>query len=343
MENKELLELLLSTPSPSGYELNIQKKVIEYMNGVSDKVITQSNYNVIHVLNEHAKTKILLCSHIDEIGLVINKILDDGTCRVERIGGVNPYNYIAQHIYVVHDSSLVKGVVTYLPNMDKGIETSDLIIDLGTQSKEETKKLVSVGDPIIHQTSYNYLNNNMLTGKALDDKLAVYIFLSLMKRLKGKTDLGIYVATTVGEETTCRGIDAAIQNVKPTCVIASDVAFANDINYRSNLSGDIALGKGPIFTIGSVINKKLDEMFVKSAEKLNISYQREIAPSRTFTDADKAYNFNEATPTYLVSIPLRYMHSSVEMCNLNDIKQIIDVFEDVILNFKEDTSFNPFE
>lgn len=343
MENKELLEMLLSTPSPSGYELNMQKKLIEYMKDVDEEVITSENYNVVHVLNPNAKTKILFSAHIDEIGVVINKINDNGICEVEPIGGARAYMYAGQHVYVLTKNGKVPGVFGYLPHMDKGITVADLRLDLGVSSREEALKIVNIGDPITHQMCYSYLNNNRLAAKALDDKIAVYIFLSLMKRLKGKTDLGIYVSTSVGEETTCRGVEAAVKTVKPNAVICADVTYAADLNYRENLHGEIALGKGPVLTEGSLMNKKLDQLFINAAKDLEINTQREVAPGRTYTDSDYSYYQGLSTPTYLVSIPLRYMHSSVEVCDLQDIKQIIDLMEKFVLNFNANTSFNPFD
>lgn len=343
MENKELLELLLNTSSPSGYEVPLQKKIIKYMEDICDESIKQANGNVIHVLNKDSDYKILFLSHIDEVGLIINEILNDGTCKVENIGAVKPYVYIGQHVNVLHNDTKVPGVFGYLPNLDKGISSSDLILDLGCNSLEEAKKIVSVGDPVVHMENIRLLSGNRLASKALDDKIAAYIFLSLMKRLKGKTNLGIYVATTVGEETLNRGALSSVSFVNPNLCICSDVAYANDIKYRENLHGEVRLGNGPILTSGSIMNKKIDELLVNSCNTLGINYQREVAPGKTWTDSDFVYYNNVTTPTYLVSIPLRYMHSPVEVCDLNDISNIIDMLEDFILKFDTNTSFNPFD
>ena len=341
--DRKILEMLLSTHSPSGYELNIQKKLIEETKDLFHEVITQQNYNCIHVINPQSKTKILFAAHIDEIGMVINKINSNGTCRLEQIGGSRPYMYLGQHVVVLADDKEVPGVIGYLPNMDKGISANDLVLDLGTTTKEETEKLVRVGNPVMVNKSYSYLANDRLAAKALDDKLAVYIFIEALKRVKGKTDLGLYLATTVGEETTGRGASSAIQKVNPSCAITIDVTYASDLAYRERLTNDVYLGKGAALTEGSLMNKIIHKKCIDICKEKQIPYQIEVAPGRTYTDTDSMFNYYEGTPCYLISIPLLYMHSSVEVCDLKDVDNIIDLVVEYILSFDKEQTFNPFE
>lgn len=341
MLDKTLLEKLLSTHSPSGYEINIQKLLIKELQQVADGVITNQNLNVIHYLNKEAKTKILFAAHIDEIGAVINKIYENGTCRVEPIGGARAYMYAGQHVKVLTPSKEIPGVFGYTPNMEN-LKFSNLILDLGTSSKEETQKLVQIGNPVVVDRTYSYLANNYLAAKALDDKLAVYIFSEVLKRVKGKTNKGIYFSSTVGEETTGRGASVAVQQVKPTCIICLDVTYASDINYRENLTNDVSLGKGVCLTEGSLMNKCLHKRFLDLCKKHNIPYQMEVAPSRTYTDTDSMHTYFEGTPSYLISIPLRYMHSSVEVCSLDDVEKIIELITEFVISLEDDFNFNPF-
>ncbi|MBO4667383.1 MAG: M20/M25/M40 family metallo-hydrolase [Bacilli bacterium] len=349
IKNEDFLCKLLKTPSPSGYELEIQKLVIDEMKGYADKVYTHQNYNVIHAINVDSKMKVLLSGHIDEIGLVINEIKDNGTCKVERTGGVRSYMYLGQHVEVIthRDGKVVKvpGVFGYLPDMGKReINVSDLVLDLGTKSKEESLKLVSVGDPVIHMNDYVQLNGTMFSARALDDRLGAFICLETLKRVKERgSKNGVYVSTTVGEETTGRGAMAAAYQIKPTCAIIIDVTYANDLPYRENLSGTVALGKGPALCIGSEMNKVMFERMKQAAKNLNMEVQFEIAPARTFTDTDDIYHSEAGIPSYLVSIPLRYMHSSVEVCDLKDSEDIIELLTEFICELDSDTSFDPFK
>ena len=341
---RELLYKMLKTPSPSGSELKIQKLVIEEMKDVSDKVITHHNYNVINVINPESKTKILLCGHIDEIGLYIEKIETNGTCRVARAGGVRPHMYAGQHVRVINQKGEeIYGVFGYTPNMEK-LEVKDLLLDLGTSSKEETMKLVEVGDPVVHVTDYTNLQNDFLAGRALDDKLGAYIVLEVLRKVKKlNTPLGVYASTTVGEETTGRGAKMASKIVNPTIAIAIDVSYATDINYLSSLSGDTSLSKGPILTKGSIMNPIIHQLLLDSAKRLEMNVQMDIATSRSFTDADDVYDKNDGIPTYLISIPLRYMHSSVEVCSMKDVEDIINLLVDFIMHFDPNTEFDPFK
>ena len=349
IKNQDFLEKLLKTPSPSGYELEIQKLVMNEMKGYADKVYTHQNYNVVHGINVDAKMKVLLSGHIDEIGLVINEIKDNGTCKVERTGGVRSYMYLGQHVEVIthKDGKVIKvpGVFGYLPDMGKNeIKVSDLVLDLGTKTKEETLKLVSIGDPVIHMNDFVALNGTMYSARALDDRLGAFICLEVLKRVKERgSKNGVFVSTTVGEETTGRGAKAAAYQIKPTCSIIVDVTYANDLPYRENLSGTVALGKGPALCIGSEMNKIMFERMKKAASNLNMAVQYEIAPASTYTDTDDIYHSEAGIPSYLVSIPLRYMHSSVEVCDLKDSEDIINLLTEFICELDEDTSFDPFK
>ena len=349
MKNEQFLYKMLQTPSPSGYELEIQKLIIDEMKPFVDKVYTHQNYNVVNAINVDSPMKVLLAGHVDEIGLAINDIKADGTCRVTRVGGIRTYMYTGQHVEVIvkRDGKITKvpGVFGYLPNMDKNeVKVSDLILDLGTTSKAETEKLVAIGDPVIHMNDYVMLANNRLSARALDDKLGAFICLEAMKKVKERgCKNGVYASSTVGEETTGRGAKAAAYQIKPTCSISVDVAYATDLPYRENLNGDLALGKGPILTIGSEMNQIMHERMIKAAQKLNMAVQMEVSPSRTFTDTDDIFHSEGGIPSYLISIPLRYMHSSVEVCDLKDVEDIIDLIAEFICELEEDTNFNPFE
>ena len=343
--NYDLLYKLLSTPSPSGHELDIQKLIISEMSNVCDTFYKQDNMNLISVINEKSKVKVLLSGHIDEISLIIERINSDGTCSVCSNGGINPYNYIGQHVSIVTKSGLVPGVIGYVAGMSKGgLTVDDLQLDIGCYSKEEAAKIVSVGDPVVHEYSYKHLNNKIFTARALDDRLGAYICLETLRRVKerGCTN-GVYVSTTVGEETSGRGANSATNLVKPTCALICDVTYANDVKHLQHAIGEVKLGKGPVLTFASVLNKKMHEEFVRLADEKNMPYQFDINTSRTYTDTDNIYPHFEGVPCYLISIPLRYMHSSCEVCDLEDVEKIIELFTDYICSLNEDTSFNPFD
>lgn len=349
MKNIEFLQKILKVPSPSGSEFEIQKFLIDEMKDVDEKIYTHHNYNVVHAINTSSKVKVLLSGHVDEISLVVEEIRENGTLRVCSNGGIRPYCYIGQHIKVLHKDlegkiTEVPGVVTYLPNMDKGVKVGDLIVDIGFDKKEDSCKLVSIGDPIVHQSDYQMLANNRFSARALDDRLGAFICLEAMKRVKelgGKQ--GVYVSCSVGEETTDRGAMMAADQIKPTCSIVVDVTYASDINYRENLSNPVSLGKGPALTKGGSINPRLEQLVLKTANKLNMPIQFEVATSNTYTDLDGIFTRQGGIPSYLISIPLRYMHSAIEVCDLKDVSDIIELIAQTILEIKDEETFNLFD
>ena len=157
-----------------------------------------------------------------------------------------------------------------------------------------------------------------------------------------KTKNGVFVSTTVGEETTGRGAKSAVNLIKPTCALIVDVTYANDVKHLEKCSGEVSLNKGPVLTYGSLMNRKMHEMMVELCKKNNIKMQFDLSPSMTYTDTDDMFSSYDGIPCYLVSIPLRYMHSSVEVCDLRDVEKIIELFTEFILNFDENTSLDPF-
>ena len=347
--NLDLLYKMLETPSVSGFELNFQKMLMHELKEVDDVVFTHPSYNTIHAIHPNSKVKVLLLAHIDEIGLIIEKVEDNGICKLTYIGGVKPYMYLGQHVIILHqnvDNSItkIKGVIGGNPQMTTGdMKVIDLNLDLGTSSKEETLKIVSVGDPVIHSMTYNMLQNNMLSARALDDKIGAFICAEVLKNVKGKTSNGVYFAATVGEETTGRGAKFTGTMVNPTICISLDVGSSADVRYRDNFTNEVKLGNGPIFTIASFANPILSKKIKDCAQALHINLQPSVEISRTYTDMDNIYDKNGGIPSQLISIPLRYMHSSVEVCSLDDVKDIIALLTKLIIDLKEDESFNPFD
>lgn len=344
----KLLEKMLKTPSVSGSELHFQKMLIEEMKDVDDFVITHHSYNVIHGINKESDVKVMLLAHIDEIGLVIEEVLPNGICKMTNIGSIRPEMYMGQQVYVVKYVNgkpvYVNGVIGYTPNYKNGnVSVLDLNLDLGTTSKEETLKLVSIGDVVIQKDTYACLENDCVTSRALDDKIGAYIACEVLKRTKGKTNNGVYFCATVGEETTGRGAIFSTSTITPTCTISLDVGSASDVNYNSNANKNISLSGGPMLSISSHANQLLKAKLEEVAKKHNIPLQYVVEISRTYTDFDNVYKQNGGIPSMLISIPLRYMHSSVEVCSMKDVEYIIELLVHFIIEINESTNFDPFK
>lgn len=347
--NKELLFKMLTTPSVSGYELGFQKMLINELKDIDDAVFTHHSYNVVHGVNPNSKVKVMLLAHIDEIGLVIEKVLENGICKLTNVGSIRPEMYLGQHVQVVRfgeggNYQTVPGVIGYTPTYTEGhVKVEDLNLDLGTNSKEETLKLISIGDSVVHQNCYQELENNLLASRALDDKIAAFICTEVLKKVKERSNNGVFFVATVGEETTGRGAVFSTVDVNPTCAIALDVGSSSDVAYRNNFTREVTLGKGGMLTYNSASNKLLVKKLEEASINKNIPVQYVVEVSRTYTDFDQVFKNNGGVPSTLISIPLRYMHSAVEVCSLKDVESIVELLVEFICNLTVDDTFDPFK
>ena len=321
---REFLYELLSTPSVSGNEIEIQKKVIKKMKPFVDEIITDHVGNVISIINPQSKIKILLDAHIDEIGLTITNVKEDGRCKLDEIGSIRPSLYLGQQVQVITKNGIVPGVIAqYRPIQKDKIDASELELDLGTFSKEETLKKVEIGDYVIHNSTYLKLSDSILAGRALDDKIGVYAILNALEMAKKlNVTQGVYASSTVGEETTANGASALGSLIEPTCAIVVDVTTDTSSLPSLNNHDEIYLGKGPTLSVGTIMNKKLVEIVKKVAKEQNIPLQISTTTYRTWTNADKIHYTGKGIPTILLNIPERYMHSCAEIVSMEDVDNL---------------------
>ncbi|BBF42503.1 endoglucanase [Lachnospiraceae bacterium KM106-2] len=342
--NQSFLEEMLTTASVSGNEITLQKKVIRQMTPIADQIQTDENGNVISILNPSSKCKVLLAGHIDEIGLQVAAINSDGFLEVKNIGGIYKSTYLGHKVRVYTKDGMIYGAIvnTRALSNKKDLENRDLLVDIGASSKEEASHSVSVGDYITFDTDYRTLKNNLLTGRALDDRTGAFIVIEALRRAKEKgCEVGVYSATTVGEESGMRGAYWAASRVEPTMAIAVDVTYATDYP-GADREGDVRLGNGPVLCIAPYINRKMNALLKDAADKLQMNLQMETESSLTGTDADKIHYSGKGVPVCLVSIPLRYMHNPNETGSLQDIEDCIELLSEFVCALEEDVDLNPF-
>lgn len=343
--NKDFLYTLLDNMSVSGNEIPLQKKVVEEMRPYCDEIRTDYTGNVVSVLNPEADFKVMLCGHIDEIGLVVSHILESGLIKVMKAGGIYPRTYPGHQVVVHGYGQTVYGTVVNSDDMGKEkLKDSDLIIDIGAKDKEDARKYVQEGDPVHLHTYHQEMLNGYLSARAIDDRGGAFIVLEALKRAKEKgCKAGVYSVTTVGEETSLRGAHWAANRVKPDVAIIVDVTYATDYpGTNPEESGDVSLGKGPVICNSSMANKKVNEFLKECAKAKNIPYQMETFIGRTHTDADQIHFAGEGFVTALLSLPLRYMHSPSEVCHLDDIENAIELLTEFLCSVDEKTVFDPF-
>ncbi len=229
--NREFLKDLLSTPSVSGYEEAIQQKALAYGKAFAHAQLTDPSGNAVSVVNPDAAHRVLLCGHIDEIGFIVTHIDDSGRLHLAKAGGVSPRLYIGSPVQVWHEGSKVNGIIATSSDLVKKekIDVSDLLVDIGAASKEEAAAAVAVGDMVCADVPVRELMNDCFTCRALDDRTGAFVVLEAAREAAQQgASLGIYAATTTGEETTGRGAYHAAARLKPHCCIAVDVTWASD-------------------------------------------------------------------------------------------------------------------
>lgn len=325
METKILLELLSNNNGVSGFEYTLQDSIKNAFKEYSNDIKVDALGNVIILKKgREGKVKLMLAAHMDEIGLMVKHIEDNGFLRFTNIGGIDPRTILGQEV-IVHGSKDLFGVIGSKPphlqeksEQDKAIKMEDMTIDIGL-SKQDVSKFVSIGDTITVKRNLIELNNNRISGKALDDRAGIatlYECIKVLSKLDHEAD--IYFVTTVQEEVSMAGALTSCYSINPDLGIAVDVGFGT--TPELNKSNSIELGKGPGITLGGNIHPGLRKKLVEVAKEYNIPYQMEITPGPTGTDARAMQITREGIPSLVLSVPLRYMHTSVEVLDMQDVK-----------------------
>ncbi|HSH34873.1 M42 family metallopeptidase [Schnuerera sp.] len=327
MDTKEFLKLLSNGSSVSGYEFKLNDNIISVFKSYADHVIVDKLDNVIAIkkgINNQSNLKIMLSAHMDEIGLMVKYIEDNGFIRFTNIGGIDPRTILGQEV-IVHGIKDCYGVIGSKPphlqeasEINKTIKMEDMIIDIG-YSRKEVEKLIRIGDPITIKRDFKSLQGNRLVGKSLDDKAGVAALYECIKELSNmKHEADIYFVSTVQEEVGMRGAFTSTYKINPDIGIAIDVGFGSTPELLK--ADTLDMGKGPGITIGGNIHPGLRERIVQIAKEYNIPFQFEVTPGPTGTDGRAMQITREGIPTLCLSIPLRYMHTSVEIIDMNDLK-----------------------
>lgn len=344
--NKEFLFELLRTGSVSGNEIELEKKIYDYMQDKADLVTVDELGNVTAVVNPDAQFKVLLAGHADEIGLMVSAVGNDGMLMVTKIGGIYTTTYPGHKVRIYTKNGVIYGAVANSREIakNKDLEASDLRIDIGAKDREDALKYVELGDTVTFDTDVRELLNDCISGRALDDRIGAFIVMEALAEAKKKgASVGCYAVSTTGEETTGNGAYFSASRVKPNIAIAVDVTYTSDnCGISAAETGDISVGKGPVICNNPSIHKKVNQQLRSCAQSLNMAVQTEAASGRTGTDGDIMHKTGIGVPFALVSIPLRYMHSPAEVGSLKDIQDCIDLLAEFFVSCTADMNLKPF-
>src|SRR5210317_634104 len=345
---KELVE----APSPSGFEQPAQRVIRKALADVADDIRTDVMGNVVaHIEGPEGAPRLMLAGHCDEIGFMIKYVDDQGYLFFAPIGGVDAHLVPGQRVTVHTKTGPVPGVVGKRPihqtepqDREKVMPFKNQFIDIGCSSKKAAEKLVSIGDPVTFSVGVERLQGSRLTSRALDDKMGAYIVAQVLREVRRQNNLvvDLYGVSTVQEEVGLRGGATSAYGVQPDIGIAVEVGFASDYPDADHKhSGEISLGKGPVIARGPNINPVLFGLLVSTAEAEKIPYQVIGIPRATGTDANVMQLAHGGVATALVSIPLRYMHTPVEVLDWADLEGAVKLLSSLCGRLTEKSSFIP--
>lgn len=328
---ENILKDLLMTPSPSGSEQPIIKKMAMFLKDYIDE-LTIDNYGNLIALKYGANSnkKLMLAAHADEVGMMVTHIDNNGFLSFQEIGGIDTNLLPGQRVEIHNHQGVVTGIIgkkpIHLQDRDakaKDYDAEDLWIDIAAKDKEEAESKVEVGDYITYQTQPVVLQHDVWTSKALDDKVGLLTLIEVAKALDGKQPaMDVYFVASVQEELGARGIRTAALGINPDYGIAIDVTHATDYPTCSpQKSGEIKVGNGIVIAKGPNINKTIGRKLIDLAKQQNIKYQIEPIARPTGTDANFMQVSGTGVKTALLSIPCRYMHSPNEIVSLVDVNE----------------------
>lgn len=351
---EEFLEKLLVTPSPTGFEKAGQQVWLDFVRSVADVVETDAYGSASARLDvDPAAITVMLEAHCDEIGMIVQYVDDSGFVYINRVGGSDPGIARARKVFIHNRDGIVSGIIgntaIHLQDREnnKLPKWSDLFIDIGASNREEALGMIRIGDPITLAEQFEFLSDEMLCGRALDNRIGGFVIarvLEILKLRQSELNVNVIALNAVQEEVGGFGARMMAYRYEPDVAFVTDVTHATDtpgINHKQH--GLVKLGNGPVINHGGANHPVVLEHFEQVSQKTGITFQREASGSRTGTDADSIFYQKRGIPVGLISLPLRYMHSPVETASLTDVSQLTEFLAESVLALKRDQRFSLFD
>ncbi|MBX7120025.1 MAG: M42 family metallopeptidase [Gemmatimonadaceae bacterium] len=324
------LKQLLDTPGPSGYEANAAKVWRDEARTFAAEVTADAHGNSMAVVNPGGAPTIMLAGHIDEIGVIVTYIDDDGYAYIAPIGGWDPQVLVAQRIRFLGRQGEVLGAVGKKPihlmkpeDREKASKMTDLWVDIGASTRAQAEAVLSVGDAGVIDSRTLDFPNDRIVSRSIDDRIGAFVVLEALRRYAADPgEARVVAVATTQEEIGYLGGGARVagERVDPAMAIVVDVTFATDHpGVEKKEIGEARLGSGPVLSRGSVLSPVAVRILRDTAESLRIPYALHAAGRQTSTDADGVHLARHGVATALLSVPNRYMHSPNEMVSLVDL------------------------
>ena len=348
------LEKYLNNAAPTGYEWDGQKIWMDYLKPYVDEFITDTYGTAVAVINPKATYKVVIEGHADEISWYVNYVSDSGLLYVIRNGGSDHQIAPSKIVNIHTKKGIIKGVFGWpaIHTRNKGKEETpkldNIFIDIGAKNKKEVEKMgVHVGCVITYPDEFFVLNKDKFVCRALDNRMGGFMIAEvarLLKENKKTLPFGLYITNSVQEEIGLRGAQMIAERIKPNVAIVTDVTHDTTtpmINMKTQ--GHAEIGKGPVIAYAPAVQQKLRDLITDSAEANKIPFQRAALSRATGTDTDAFAYSGSGVASALISLPLRYMHTTVEMVHREDVENVIKLIYESLLKIKEGDSFSYFE
>ncbi|MBS1512642.1 MAG: M42 family metallopeptidase [Bacteroidetes bacterium] len=350
------LKNYINTPSPTGFESSGQKLWLDYVKPFVDSHFTDPYGTAVGVINPEAPFKVVIEAHADEISWFVNYISNEGLIYLKRNGGVDHQIAPAKRVLIHGKKGAVKAVFgwpaihTRINNTD-GKETApkvdNLFLDCGARSKKEVEELgIHIGAVATYEEGYDELAYDYLIARAFDNRIGGFMIAEVARMLKAnknKLPFGLYVVNAVQEEIGLRGAEMIARRIKPDVAVITDVTHDTTTPMINKMiEGDCACGKGPSLAYGPAVHNKLLNLVQTVAEKNKIPVQLRTVSRSTGTDTDSFAYANDGCPSVLISIPLRYMHTTVEMLHKDDVEHTIKLMYETLLTLTPKTNLSYF-
>ncbi len=348
-KSEKFLTTYLNNASPTGFEVAGQKVWLDYIRPYIDEYFTDNYGTVVGVVNPKSDYKVVIEAHADEISWFVHYITKDGFIYLRRNGGSDHMIAPSKRVNIHTERGIVKAVFGWPAihtrhTKEDAPSMKNIFLDCGCSSKEEVEELgVHVGCVITFEDEFMVLNKNRYCGRALDNRIGGFMIAEvarLLKENKNKLPFGLYIVNAVQEEVGLRGAQMIANRIKPDVAIVTDVCHDTGTPMINKIEqGDLKSGEGPVLTYGPAVQNNLLNLIIDTAKNKKVPFQRAAASRATGTDTDAFAYSNDGVPSALISLPLRYMHTTNEMCRKEDVENTIKLIYETILTIKKDQSF----
>jgi|TARA_B110000196_G_scaffold316449_1_gene327812 putative aminopeptidase FrvX len=349
-KSEVFLERYINNPSPTGFESEGQKIWLEYIKPYIDTHIVDTYGTVVGVINPEAEYKVVIEAHADEISWFVHYITKEGFIYLRRNGGSDHQIAPSKRVNIHTKKGIVKAVFGWpaIHTRTAADETppklDNIFLDCGCSSKDEVEKLgIHVGSVVTYEDEFMILNEKYYVGRALDNRIGGFMIAEVARLLKKnniKLPFGLYITNSVQEEVGLRGAQMIVETIKPDVAIITDVCHDTHTPMINKIKqGDTQCGKGPVLFYGPAVQNNLLDLIIKSAEEKKIPFQRGAASRATGTDTDAFAFSTGGVASALISLPLRYMHTTVECVSKDDVNNVITLIFNLLQDIKSKHDF----